>query len=268
MPGSLLTGYLRAQQYEQQQEGLAEEKKREKLEEALNQLRMKQLGREMERNVEIFKRTQAQWELTDEARARIQAGEGTELDRALMGLKMPEPKEPPYPWMGTPYEEAGARKEFHISPERETGGIGFGQVPSGMQWIVDETGQQKLVPKAQAGEDVLDITRAMQALYPTSGTFQQLGEPTTPADSLWKGLITEPRTGAEEPFFAGKKRLESVLREVRPEADITEQKKGQIDQWLDAGYSKEEIRATIEGEEDHLTKDGIDVQELYKYLGF
>jgi len=139
MPGSLLTGYLRAQQQEQQQEELAEEKKMKKLEESLNQVRMKKLTREMDRDVERFSREQAQWELLDQAVARIRGGEGTELDRALMGLKGPEVTKGKEPWwVGTEFEEPFKRKETYISPGKQAGGAGLGAVPSGMQWIVDE----------------------------------------------------------------------------------------------------------------------------------
>lgn len=235
MPETIYGGYLRAQQREQEEEELAEEKKRKKLEESLSQLELKRAGRQMDRDVEEFRYEQRKRGELDEALQNLRL-RGIDVDALLTGYEPPELPEPPYKWMGTPYEEAGARKQFYITPQPET--------------------------REGEGESVLDITRAMKTLYPTSESFQEFGEPITLPDSLWKGLITEPRTPAEEPFFGGKKRLESVL------SDPTEQKKGQIDQWLDAGYSKEEIKATIDADKDRLIKDKIDVQKLYKYLGF
>jgi hypothetical protein len=184
---SIYGGYLRTQQYEQQQEELAEEKKRKKLEEALNQLRIKQAGRQMERDVEEFRYQQRKRQELDEALKNLRL-RGIDVDALITGYKAPEPpvtKEKEPWWVGTEFEELF----------KKTGGV-----------------------EKTAG--VLDITRAMEALYPTSEMFQEFGEPTTPADSLRAGLITKPRTEAEEPFFAGKKRLESILGEFRPPTDV------------------------------------------------
>lgn len=278
MPGSLLEGYLGAQQHEQQQEELAEEKKRKKLEEALNQLKLKEFGRQMDRDVEEFRYQQRKRGELDEALSSLRL-RGIDVDALLTGYEAPKPpykwmgtryeepgarkefhikpEKPAYPWMGTSYEKAGARKQFYITPQRK-----YGVIPSGMQWIIDEkTGKRKLVPKPEREEDVLDITRAMKTLFPTSPSFEEFGEPVTTADSLWKGLITEPRTPGEEAFFAGRKGLESAL------ADPTETKMRQIDLWRSQGYSKEEIKAAIDAEKDRLSADGVKLQELYDYLG-
>jgi len=261
--GDLLQGFLfRKQEYEREEEA-EEQKKRQKLEDQLSELKFTGLQREMTRNVEEFRYQQRKRGELDEALENLRL-RGIDVDALLTGYEAPESPEPPYKWMGTPYEEAGARKEFYTTPQRQ-----YGVSPSGMQWIIDEkTGKRRLVPKPETregeGESVLDITRAMKTLYPTSESFQEFGEPLTLPDSLWKGLITEPRTPAEEPFFGGKKRLESVLLDP---LDPTEQKKGQIDQWLDAGYSKEEIKATIDADKARLIEDEINIQELYDHLG-
>jgi len=112
MPGSLLRGWLGAQRHEQEQEELAEEKKRRKLEETLSQLNLKRLGREIDKEATEWERQQEQWELFDEALAQLSP---KEEKKYRFGIPLPKIREP-YKWEGTPYEERGARKEFHIPP--------------------------------------------------------------------------------------------------------------------------------------------------------
>jgi len=121
MPGSLLEGYLRAQEFSQQEEELAEEKKRRKLEESLDQLRLKQLTRQMSRAAE-------EWKYQQRQRAEIgQLMEGLspeEKKSVLLGLKLPEIKKESEPeWVGTPWEEAYRRKETYIKPETDVSSL-------------------------------------------------------------------------------------------------------------------------------------------------
>lgn len=112
MPGAFLEGYLRAQRREQEQEELAEEKKRKKLEEALSKLNLKQLGRQIDKEATEWKRQQEQWGLFDEALAQLSP---KEEKKYRFDIPLPKIRDP-YKWEGTPYEERGARKEFHIPP--------------------------------------------------------------------------------------------------------------------------------------------------------
>lgn len=112
MPGSLLEGYLQAQRHEQEQEELAEEKKRKKLEEALSKLNLKRLGRQIDKEATEWEREQEQWGLFDEALGQLTP---EEMKKFRFDIPLPEIRKP-YKWEGTPYEERGARKEFHIPP--------------------------------------------------------------------------------------------------------------------------------------------------------
>jgi len=182
MPGSLWTGYLQAEQRALQEEELADEKKREKLEESLNQLRQTQLTREIKRTAEEWKYQQRLRKEKEQAISRLppEIQDYVRLDLKLPSLPATKEKEPW--WLGTPYEEEYKRKETYIKP--------------------DISGKEITVPQ---------IGTALQTLYPKSEEYVEAGLPTTTADSLWTGLISEPRTPEEAPFFAGKQKLADLL---------------------------------------------------------
>jgi len=85
MAGSLLRGWLGAQQYTQQQEELAEEKKREKLEETLSQLNLKRLGRQIDREAMEWERSEA-----ERNKEKLWEEVGLPLKLAEMGLNVRE----------------------------------------------------------------------------------------------------------------------------------------------------------------------------------
>jgi len=187
MPGSLWTGYLQAEQRAQQEEELADEKKREKLEESLNQLRLSQLTREI-------KRTAEEWKIQKETRARLnQALEnlrtrGVDVDALIAGYKAPKvtgPKIGTMPWA----------KGWGINPQ--TG-----------EWEYTAPEEKKTGAKEAT---VSQVASAMDILYPKSMEYEEAGLVETTPDSLWAGLISAPRTAAEQPFFTGKQKLVSAL---------------------------------------------------------
>jgi len=110
--GDLLQGFLfRKKEYEREEEA-EEEKKRQKLEDQLRGLNFTALQRKMEEDTKEFEYQQRKRQELDEAFKNLEL-QGIDVDALRTGYK---PEEPAYPWMGTPYEEAGARKEFYIRP--------------------------------------------------------------------------------------------------------------------------------------------------------
>lgn len=91
MPGSLLKGYLAAERRSQEQASLADEKKMQKLEESLNQLRLKGLTQTLARDAR-------EWEIQDRVRQEKEAalqrlgGLGFNVDLYQLGEKQPEDK--------------------------------------------------------------------------------------------------------------------------------------------------------------------------------
>lgn len=112
MPGSLLEGYMTGKRYLQEREEREEQQKREKLEDQLRELRFKGLTRTLERSAEEWEREKGEYQQKEQAMLRLPE---EERPYARLGLRLPEQEKPRYPWMGTPYEERGAEKEFHIS---------------------------------------------------------------------------------------------------------------------------------------------------------
>lgn len=249
MPGSLLRGYLQAQQYTQQEEELAEEKKRKKLEEALNQLNLQRGRRTIEREAEEWQYQERKRAELDEAMANLRL-RGVDIDALIAGYEAPEAKEPPYKWMGTPYEERGARKEFYISPEdfaedayerrlleadpadltegqeRYLRGVGYRYDSTLESWVKPEKGE------------TIGGKRTPEELAKLIGTFTtELGEEKTGfepfADSL-KNLMAERLRGEEFPQI-------SLPRQPAPlEIELPETLIGELqgfesfDEWYDS----------------------------------
>ena len=122
MPGDLWTGYLQAQAADVAEVEREEEKKRQRLQDQLQKLNMESLRRGMERDAR-------EWEMEEAGRAQREEmlsglrdffGEET-VDAALMGLSGLGGKKEQEPWfIGTPHEERGLGKEFHIKPGGST----------------------------------------------------------------------------------------------------------------------------------------------------
>lgn len=214
MPGSLLRGYLQAQQYTQQQEELTEEKKREKLQEALNQLDLQRGRRTIERESKEWEYQERKRAELDEALANLRL-RGVDIDALIAGYEVPEAKEPPYKWMGTPYEKVGARKQFHISPgdfegdayerrlleadpedltegqERYLRGVGYRYDSTLESWVKPEKGERiggKRTPE--------ELAKLIETFTPEIGADPTGLEPF--ADSL-RNLAAERLRGEEFP---------------------------------------------------------------------
>ena len=110
--GDLLEGYLYRKRELEEEEMAQEEKKRQKLQDQLAELNLKSLQREMDRSAYEYEQKKKWYEGLGQL-------DPDEIKEALYGIEPEKPGKPPYPWMGTPYEELGARKEFYIAPEKE-----------------------------------------------------------------------------------------------------------------------------------------------------
>lgn len=124
MPGDLWTGYLQAQAADVAEVEREEGKKKQRLEEQLQKLDMESLRRRIDRDAqkwEIEKTAQAQ---TEAAFSRLREILPQEyIDAALTGIDLSglHPKKEQEPWfIGTPHEEKGLGKEFHIKPGGST----------------------------------------------------------------------------------------------------------------------------------------------------
>ena len=170
MPGSLLRGYLQAQQYTQEEEELAEEKKRRKLEEALNQLNLQRGRRTIEREAEEWKYQERKRAEIEEEKAKLTE---EELKKYLFGIPLPEIELP-------------------------TGGLKVGAVPWAKGWGMTPTGLQYTEPTEEA-----EGRRTPEELAKLIGTFtSEVGEEETGleafADSL-RNLMAERVRGEEFP---------------------------------------------------------------------
>lgn len=171
MPGSLLEGYMAGKRYLQEREEKEEEGKREKLNDQIRELEFKRLTRGLERSAEEWEQKKKKYQQEEEAILQLPE---EQRPHARLGLRLPEEREPAYPWMGTRYEEEGAEKQFHIQkptgptlPETDEYWLGqpFSKTPPGKKNRLTKAGYRQKAgtdewepaPKATTGDWLDDL---------------------------------------------------------------------------------------------------------------
>lgn len=198
--GDLLQGFLYRKQEYEQKEVAEEQEKRQKLEEQLSELKFTKLQRDMARSAEEWERQQAQYKAFGELSL-------PEQKEVRFGIEPEEEPEPPYPWMGTPYEEEGRRKEFYISPEKETGQSKFEKAFGDVRKYLElsqpgvrgalgpetppETLNQQALDKAIRAAYPKMFGEEEEATMPSASAFGQAGEVLGERGRLDEGIRAE-----------------------------------------------------------------------------
>jgi len=272
--GDLLRGFLyRTQEYEREEEA-EEEKKRRKLEDQLKELNLSALQRRMERERREYEYQQRKRSEVDELMKQLTS---EELKKYLFGISPPEPEEPPYPWMGTPYEKAGARKEFYIKPE-ERGGVGMATMPWAKGWGINpQTGQWEYRPPTDLDQLLLGgELPAISELMPPSEE-----EPTAPPEETAPPLMMGGREFSKEiplesitpslfsPEFEQQKKeqtLAEVLKGFQPFQVPVDFEKTEIALKRLREIPKEQALADLEENRTQHRSAGLDVDYLIRRI--
>lgn len=271
--GDLLQGFLfRKQEYEEEEEA-QEQEKRQKLEDQLTELNFTKLQRDMERSAKDWEQQQKYYkalgELSPEEQKEVRFGiEPGEEERISV------PTTPGY----TRNPITGKIEYREPTVGRETGQSkfekAFGDVRKYLELTQPEVGPA--TPSGMLDQQALD--EAMKLVHPKMFGEEKKGEEKKTEytgkellglggvleDTDFMGLADSLKTlGGErirgEVFGAG---------EEHPEEDAIAQYKAKIDKWLEEGYEAKGIKMRIDQDKKKLETKDIDVNELYKYIGY